>query len=143
MSLCTFFDAISSNLDEVFSINLFADVLVFNIYHKDWLIYSGGTNRPFELCYDFPISNELTQIVNFPAQIPSCDSHSPALLDFFIFSGTGIYSTMGFPPMRNSGHVFYLSFHWLSIKLKSKKEMHLIVQLVTIPVLVKMVFGIT
>ena len=37
--------------------------------------------------YNFSISNDLTQIVNFPSQIPDdCDSHSPALLDFFFFS---------------------------------------------------------
>ena len=29
-------------------------------------------------------SNDLTQMVNFPTQIPRCDSHNPALLDFFI-----------------------------------------------------------
>ena len=37
--------------------------------------------------YNFSISNDLTQIVNFPSRIPDdCDSHSPALLDFFFFS---------------------------------------------------------
>ena len=56
----------------------------FNIHHKDWLTYSGGTDRPGELCYNFSISNDLTQIVNFPTRIPGCDSHSPALLDLFI-----------------------------------------------------------
>ena len=31
--------------------------------HKDWLNYSGGTDRPGELCYDFCISNDLTETV--------------------------------------------------------------------------------
>ena len=39
----------------------------FNVHHKDWLIYSGGTVRPGELCFNFSISNDLTQMVNFPA----------------------------------------------------------------------------
>ena len=67
-SLCTVFDSISSNIDEVLSINPSANVFVFgdfNIHHKDWLTYSGGTDRPGELCYNLSISNDLTQMVNF------------------------------------------------------------------------------
>ena len=106
-SLCTVFDSISSNIDEVLSINpsavfVFGD---FNVHHKDWLTYSGGTDRPGELCYNFSISNDLTQIVNFPTQIPDCDSHSPALLDLFLSSDASICSTMAFPPLENSHHV--------------------------------------
>ena len=56
----------------------------FNIHHKLWLTYSGGTDGPGELCYNFSISNDFTQMVNFPTQIPDCDSHSPALLDFYL-----------------------------------------------------------
>ena len=33
------------------------------------------------------------------------DSHSPALLDFFISSDASICSTMAFPPLENSDHV--------------------------------------
>ena len=51
------------------------------------------------------ISNELTQMFNFPTQIPDCDSHSPALLDLFISSDASICSTMAFPPLGNSDHV--------------------------------------
>ena len=85
--LCTVFDSISSNIDEVLSINpsavfVFGD---FNVHHKDWLNYSGGTDRPGELCYNFSISNDLTQIVNLPTRIPDCDSHSPAPLGFIYF----------------------------------------------------------
>ena len=102
------FYSISSNIDEVLSINPSANVFVFgdfNVHHKDWLSYSGGTDKPGELCYNFSISNELTQIVNFPTRIPDCDSHSPALLDLFISSDTSIFSTMAFPPLGNSDHV--------------------------------------
>ena len=55
--------------------------------------------------YNFSISNDLTQMVNFPTRIPDCDSHSPALLDLFISSNTSICSTMAFPPLGNSEHV--------------------------------------
>ena len=71
----------------------------------DWLIYSGGTDRPDELCYNFSISNDLTQMINFPTWVPDCDSHSPALLDLFLCSDTSICSTMAFPPLENSDHV--------------------------------------
>ena len=46
-SWCTVFDFISSNIDEVLSINPSTDVFVFghfNIHHKDWVTYSGGTD---------------------------------------------------------------------------------------------------
>ena len=105
--LCTV-HSISSKIDEVLSINPSANVFVsgnFNIHHKDWLTYSGGTDRPGELCYNFSISSDFTQIVNFPTQIPDCDSHSPALLDLFISSDTSICSAIAFPPLGSSDHV--------------------------------------
>ena len=83
-SLCSVFDAISSNIDEVLSINPFANVFVFgdfNVQHKDLLTYSGGgTDRPGEFCYNFFVSNDLTPMVDFATQIPDRDSHNPALL---------------------------------------------------------------
>ena len=42
--------------------------------------------RPGELCHNFSISNDLTQMVNFPTRIPDCDSHSAALSDLFLFT---------------------------------------------------------
>ena len=105
-ALCT--DSISSNIDEVLSINPSANIFVFgdfNVHHKDWLAYSSGTDQPGELCYNFSISNDLTQMVNFPTHIPDCDSHNPALLDLFLTSDASICSTMAFPPLGNSDHV--------------------------------------
>ena len=73
LSVCMVFDAISPNIDEVLLINPSANVFVFedfNIHQKGWLTYSGRTDRPGELWYNFSISNDLTQMVNFPTQIP-------------------------------------------------------------------------
>ena len=73
LSLCTVFDAILSNIDEVLSINQSANVFVFRefkAHHKDWLTYSGGTDRSGEICYNFSISNDLTETVIFPTRIP-------------------------------------------------------------------------
>ena len=110
LSVCTVFDSISSNIDEVLSIKLSANVFVcgvFSVHQKDWLTYSGDTNRPGEFCYNFSISNDLTQMVNFPSWIPDCDSHHPALLDLLLSSDANISSTMAFPPLGKSDHVVF------------------------------------
>ena len=106
LSLCTVFDCISSTINDVLSINPSANVCIFgdfNVYHKDWLTYSDGTVRTGELCCNFSVSNDLTQMVNFPTWIPY--SHSPALLDLFLSSDASICSTMAFHPSGNSDHV--------------------------------------
>ena len=102
------FDPTSSDIDEVLSSNPFVNVSVFgdfNVHHKEWLTYSGGTDRPCELCYNFSISNNLTQIAKFPTWIPDFDCHSPAVLDLFISFDASICSTMTFIPLGNSDHV--------------------------------------
>ena len=110
------FDSVSSNIDEVLSINPSTDVFVFgdfNVHHKDWLTYSGGTDRSGELCYNFYISNNLTQMVQFRTWIPDCDFQSPALLDLFLSSDARISSTMAFTPFH-SDHVVVsvsIAFH--------------------------------
>ena len=138
-ALCTLY-SISSNIDEVLSINpsavfVFGD---FNVHHKDWLTYSGGTDRPGELCYDFPISNDLTQTVNFPTWTTDCDSHSPALSDLFISSDASISSK-------------WLSLHWeilimllfqfpLTFQVIHRMMPYFIAWLMTLLVLIGMVF---
>ena len=77
----------------------------FNVHHKDWLTYSGGTDRLGELCYNFSISKDFTQMVNFPTRILDCDSHSSSLLDLFVSSDTSICFAIAFPPLENSDHV--------------------------------------
>ena len=55
-SLCVIFDSNSSNIDKVLLMNLTANVFVFvdfNVHHNHWLTYSGGPDRPGELCYNF------------------------------------------------------------------------------------------
>ena len=112
------FDSLSSNIDEVPSINPSANAFVFGgfkVHQKGWLTYSGGTDQPGELCYNFSISNDVTQMVNFSTWIQECDSHSPALLDLFLSSGTSICSTMASLPFGNSGHVVVsVSIHFPS-----------------------------
>ena len=134
------FDSILSNIDEVLSTNPFAHVFVFgdfNAHHQDWLSYSGGTDRPGELCYNFSIMNDLTQMVNFPTQIRDCDSHSPAPLDLFLPSNASTCSTMDFSPLGNSDHVVVS----VSIDFPSNSQQD-ITKLMTILVLIGPVFVI-
>ena len=138
------FDSISSNIDDVLSINPSANIFVFgefNVHHKEWLTYSGGTDRPGELCYNFSviISNDLTQMVTFPTPIPDCDSHSVALLDLFISSDSIICSTMAFPPMGNSDVVVSVS---IDFRTHPKQDNHFITQLMTILLLIGIAFVI-
>ena len=63
LSLYMVFDSVSSNVDEVLSINLSSIAFVFgdfNVHHKNWLTYSGRTFRPGELCYNFWLSIKFT-----------------------------------------------------------------------------------
>ena len=79
LSLCMVFDSISSKIDEFLPINPSAIVFVFvgfNVHQKDWLTYSGGTDRSGEHCYNFSISDDLTQMINFPTWIPDWFSQS-------------------------------------------------------------------
>ena len=95
------FDSVSSNIDEVLSIYPSASVFVFgdfSIHHRDWLTYSGRTDRSAKHGCNFSISNDLTQMVNFPTGIPDYDSHSPALLDFYLLTLVFV--------------VQWLSLHW-------------------------------
>ena len=61
LSSYTAFDSISSNRDQVLSINAFTNEFIFrdfNVHPKDWLTYSGRTDISSELCYNFSISNK-------------------------------------------------------------------------------------
>ena len=109
LSLCMVFDAIWFIIDEVLSTNPFANNFVvgdFNVHHNDWLSYSGGTDTPDELCYNFSISNDLTQMVNFPDGFLSDPRlwFSQSCSFRFISSDTNIGSAMAFPPLVNSDH---------------------------------------
>ena len=122
--LCTVFDSISFSIDEILLINPSANVFVFedfNVLHKDWLSYSGWTDKPGELYYNFSFLNDLTQMFNLTTWIPDCDSHSLALLDFFLSSDTNICSTMG-----NSDHVVVSVYSDFPINSKQDASFHLI-----------------
>ena len=119
-SLCTIFDAISSNIDEVLSINWSANIFVFgdfNAHHNDWLSYS----------------NDLFQMVIFCTWIHDCSCHSPALLDLFL-----LRSTMAFLPLGNTSH--FIGSVFINFLSNSKRDTLLIAQLMTILLLIRKIF---
>ena len=97
LSFCIVFDSISSNIDEVLLTNPSCNLVVF-----------GELTSTIRTA--LPILVELIDLVSsaifFLSRIPDCDSHSPALLDLFLFSDASICST-------TSDHVvkFPLTFH--------------------------------
>ena len=68
------FDSVSSNIDEVLSINSLETLMS---------IIRTGLPILVELI-DLVNSNDLTQMDNFPTRISDCHSHSPALLDLLL-----------------------------------------------------------
>ena len=82
-SLCTVFDSITSNVDEVFSIKP-----LINLY------VSGSLNSAIIFKSSVIISNDLFQMVKFPTRIPVCDSLGIVLLVFFLSSDFSISSTV-------------------------------------------------
>ena len=63
-SLSMAFDSISSSIDEVLSINPSAVFVFagFHVHHKDWLNYSGGTDRLANFVIKFVITTLLRQL---------------------------------------------------------------------------------
>ena len=86
-------------------------ITYFVFVHSFWFyfiidevyLFRWNWHRLCGLCYNFSTSNDLTQMVNFPTQIPDCDP--PALLDLILPSDASICSTMALSPLVNSDHV--------------------------------------
>ena len=68
----SFFEQFLMSFHQALWINPSGNVFTFrdlNVSHNFWLNYSGGTDRPGELCSTFSVSNDLTQMVYFPFRI--------------------------------------------------------------------------
>ena len=131
-----FFYSILSNMDDVLSIKPSANVFVFgdfNVHHKDWVTYSGGTDKSDTLCYNFSISNNLTRM----AVLLRSQTVILIVLLFWIylFLDTSVCSTMAFPPVIMLLSQFLLTFHNILNSI-----LHFIALLMTILVLIGTVF---
>ena len=104
-ALCTFFYSISSNMDEVLSINPSANVFVFgdfNVHQKDWLTYSVGTDR---LCYNFSSQMNLLRWLVFLLGYQTVILIVSVFWIYFFVLTLVFFSTMAFPPLGKSDHV--------------------------------------
>ena len=81
LSLCMVFDSISSNIDEVLLLLMCLSLETLTFIIRTGLLI---LMEPIDLVNSVIISNNLTQMVNFPTHIPDCGPHSPALLDFIL-----------------------------------------------------------
>ena len=105
LSLCTVSDSTLSNIDKVFLINTSANVFVFggfNARRKDWSTYSGETDGPAELCYNFSQMTLLRWLTFLPRSLIET---LVALLVLFLSSNANICSIKAFSPLGNSDHV--------------------------------------
>ena len=128
LSLCTVFDSISSNIDEVLSINPSANVFVFgdfNVQNKDWLIYSGRIDSLVNFVLVFLSQMTLLRWLTF--LLRSLTLTLTVLLFWTCFN----LLMLVFILQRISLHweiwsCCCLSFHWLSVIFKTGSPFHCI-----------------
>ena len=77
----------------------------FSVHHVEWLKHLYGADQPCEYSFNFSITHDPTQVVDFPTRIPDSATHRLALLDLFITSDPGLCSVEAFGPLGNSDHV--------------------------------------
>ena len=119
-SLCRVFDSFSSNISEVLLINPSANVFVFgdfNLHHMDWLTYSGGTDPPGKLCYNFSISDDFIQMVNL---LGSQTVTLMVLLFWIYLLLLTLVFVLQWLPLYYEILIMLSHFHWLVIKFTTR-----------------------
>ena len=88
-----------------------------SFHHKNWLTYSGGTDRPGKLCYNFLSQMTLPRSLTFLLWSLTV---SLTVLLFWIYLFLLIlvfFFYNGFPSNGKFWSCSCLSFHWVSIKI--------------------------
>ena len=104
---CSVIDAVSSSIDNALNIHPSASIFVFgdfNVHHSEWLPHSNRTDLAGELCLNFSMAHDLSQIVTFPTRFPDNCLHQPSLLDLFLTSVPDSCSVSSSPPFGSSDH---------------------------------------
>ena len=115
--LCMVFYSISSNIDQFLLVNPSAHVFFFgdfNVHHKDWLSYSGGTDRLFPS--QMTLLGWLTFLLGFLIAIRTVLLFG---INLFPLMLVFVLQWYGFPFIGKFLSSGCLSFHWLSNKLKT------------------------
>ena len=103
---CLILQCISDSIDKALSENPSANIVVcgdFNVHHSEWLGSSFTDNAGIET-FNFSVSQNLTQIIDFPTRFPDNDAHSPSLLDLCMVSDATDCHTSCETPLGNSDH---------------------------------------
>ena len=74
------------------------------MHHKDWLTYSGGTDRTCELCYDFSISNDFRYLNLLLGSLTVTFAVLPFQICLLLVKVV-FFSAVAFPPLGNSDDV--------------------------------------
>ena len=104
---CSVIDSVCTSIDYALSVNPSTDIFVFgdfNAHHSEWLNYSPSTDAAGINAFNFAISQNLAQTVDFPTRFPDRDDQSPSLLDLFLSSNPAICKTSPLSPLGNSDH---------------------------------------
>ena len=107
-SSCSVVEAVSSNIDKALILHPSANIMVcgdFNAHNTEWLGHSHTTDVAGVFCQEFALAQDLTQIVDFPTQIPDCLDHQPYLLDLFLCSNPDSCTVTSHPPLGRSDHI--------------------------------------
>ena len=126
-SSCSVVEAVSSSIDKALIRQPSAKIICcgdFNIHHIEWLTHSRDIDAAGRLCYNFALTQNLTQMVDFPTHIPDrpdCASH---LLDLFLCSNPESCSISAQPPLGRSDHMVVMASMDYSIKGAKEHPFH-------------------
>ena len=117
---CIVSDTVSTSIDNALSVHPYTKIFAcgdFSVHHKDWLTYSGVTDRPGELCCNFSVSHDLTQGPYPGLWLP----YSHTWLWYLQSSTSWFFFTLDRPCTLfckgQFGSCGSFSIHWLYIKL--------------------------
>ena len=101
------FSVISDKIDSALLAYPNSEIVVagdFNIHHEQWLTHSSSTDTAGQAAFNFSISHNLTQLVNFPTHIPDHHGDRSNTLDLFLTSHPDLYDISSSSPLGSSDH---------------------------------------
>ena len=100
------FDYLTFKVEHILSHFSYAEISIlgdFNVHHQLWLS-SFFTDQPGEQAFNFAISHDLEQLVQFPTRIPDHFGDTPNILDLYLTSNHLAFSFKLSSPLGSSDH---------------------------------------
>ena len=107
-SSCFVVEGVLSNIDKALILQPSANNMVcgdFNAHNIKGLCHSHNIDVVGLFCQEIAMAQDLTQIVDFPTNIPDRDDHQPYLLDLFLYSNPDSCAVASHPPLEKSDHM--------------------------------------